>query len=109
MAGGKLPPSRWDARGEVFTLSADVFQPGKAELSERGSASVKTLAAYLQVTSAGAARIEGVDASAGLAQQRVESVRDALISAGATRQQVRAAVGAAGKSKPRIEIVVASK
>lgn len=109
MAGSKLPASRWDARGEVFTLSGDAFRSGKAELNERGSASVRALAAYLQVTQAGAARIEGVDASTGLAQQRVEAVRDALIGGGATRQQVRAAVGAAGKSKPRIEVVIAAK
>jgi outer membrane protein OmpA-like peptidoglycan-associated protein len=109
MAGGKLPPSRWDNRGEVFTLGSDAFATGKATLTERGSASVRTLAAYLQAGSAGAVRIEGVDSKAALAQQRVEAVRDALIEAGATRQQVRAAVGSAGKSKPRVEIVVTSK
>lgn len=109
VAGGKLPPARWDARGEVFTLSADAFSAGTATLTERGQASVRTLATYLQVSSAAAVRIEGVDASAALAQQRVEAVRDALIEAGATRQQVRAAVGAKGKSKARVEIAVSSK
>jgi hypothetical protein len=109
VAGGKLPPSRWDERGEVFTLGGDAFAAGKATLTERGSASVRTLAAYLQAISGSAARIEGVDAKAALAQQRVEAVRDALVGAGASRQQVRAAVGAAGKAKPRVEVVVSTK
>lgn len=110
VAGGKLPPSRWDERGEVFTLAGgDTFAAGQATLTERGAASVRTLAAYLQATSGSAARIEGVDAKATLAQKRVEAVRDALIQAGASRQQVRAAVGAAGKSKARVEVVVSTK
>jgi len=109
VAGGKLPTSRWDQRGEVFTLGSDTFMAGKATLTERGASSVRTLAAYLQATAAIAARIEGVDTKAGLAQQRVEAVRDALIKAGASRQQVRAAVGAAGKSKPRVEVVISTK
>jgi hypothetical protein len=109
VAGGKLPPSRWDERGEVFTLAGDAFAAGKAALSEKGASSVRTLAAYLQATSGSAARIEGVDPKASLAQQRVEAVRDALIKGGASRQQVRAAVGAGGKSKPRVEIVVSTK
>jgi outer membrane protein OmpA-like peptidoglycan-associated protein len=109
VAGGKLPASRWDERGEVFTLGADAFAAGKATLSEKGASNVRTLAAYLQATSGSAARIEGVDTKAALAQQRAEAVRDALVKAGASRQQVRAAVGASGKSKPRIEIVVSTK
>lgn len=111
VAGGKLPASRWDERGEIFTLNAaETFVAGKAALSERGAETVRTVAAYLQATSSGsAARIESVDAKTSLAQQRAEAVRDALIQAGASRQQVRAAVGASGKSKPRVEIVVSSK
>ena len=109
MAGGKLPPSRWDNRGEVFTLSGDAFTAGKASLTDRGASSLRTLAAYLQAGSGGAVRIEGVDASTSLAQKRVEAVRDALIQAGATRQQVRAAVGSKAKSKPRVEIVLSTK
>lgn len=109
VAGGKLPPSRWDERGEVFTLGGDTFAGGKATLTERGAASIRTLAAYLQAISGSAARIEGVDAKAALAQQRVEAVRDALVGAGASRQQVRAAVGAAGKAKPRVEVVISTK
>lgn len=110
VAGGKLPASKWDERGEVFTLAAgETFAAGKATLTERGAASVRTLAAYLQATSGSAARIEGADAKASLAQQRVEAVRDALVKAGVSRQQVRAAVGAASKAKPRIEVVVSTK
>ncbi|MFC5571453.1 DUF4398 domain-containing protein [Lysobacter yangpyeongensis] len=109
VAGGKLPASRWDERGEIFTLGAEAFAKGKATLTEKGASAVRTLAAYLQATSGSAARIEGVDAKASLAQQRAEAVRDALLKAGASRQQVRAAVGAAGKSKPHVEVVVSTK
>ncbi|KQY49913.1 hypothetical protein ASD14_14000 [Lysobacter sp. Root494] len=110
VAGGKLPASRWDERGEIFTLNAtDTFTSGKAALNERGAATVRTLAAYLQATSGSAARIEGVDTKTSLAQQRVEAVRDALVKAGVSRQQVRAAVGATGKSKARVEVVVSTK
>jgi hypothetical protein len=110
VAGGKLPASRWDERGEIFTFTAaDTFVSGKATLSERGEATVRTLAAYLQATSGSAARIEGVDTKTSLAQQRVEAVRDALVKAGASRQRVRAAFGATGKSKARVEVIVSTK
>ncbi|GAB3379250.1 DUF4398 domain-containing protein [Lysobacter fragariae] len=110
MAGGKLPPSRWDSRGEVFTLSADAFASGKASLNDRGAASIRTLATYLQAASTQqAVRIEGVAAKAELAQQRVEAVRDALVAAGARKQQIRGAVGSAAKSKARVEIALSSK
>jgi len=109
MAGGKLPPAKRDARGEVFTLNGDAFVSGKATLIPSAAASVRTLAAYLKAGPATAVRIEGVAAQATLAQQRVEAVRDALIEAGATRSQVRAAVGAEGRSKAKVEIVVSSK
>jgi uncharacterized protein DUF4398 len=109
VAGSKLPPSRWDQRGEVFTLGADSFAAGKAALSGRGADSVRALAAYLQASAGSAARIEGVDAKVALAQQRAEALRDALIQAGATRQQVRAAVGAAAKTKPRMEVIISTK
>ncbi|QSX79640.1 DUF4398 domain-containing protein [Agrilutibacter solisilvae] len=59
VAGGKLPPSRWDNRGEVFTLSADAFAAGTATLSQRGQASLRTLAAYLAAGAGSAVRIEG--------------------------------------------------
>lgn len=109
VAGTKLPPSRWDQRGEVFTLGADSFGAGKAALSEQGSASVRALAAYLQASAGSVARIEGVAPKSTLAQQRAEALRDALIGAGATRQQVRAAVGAAAKTKPRMDVIISTK
>jgi outer membrane protein OmpA-like peptidoglycan-associated protein len=109
VAGGKLPPSRWDERGEVFTFGGDIFAAGKATLTERGAASIRTLAAYLQATSGSAARIEGLDPKGTLAQQRAEAVREALVKAGASRQQVRAAVGSPAKSKPRVEVVISTK
>jgi len=109
VAGGKLPSSRWDDRGEVFTLGGDTFAAGKATLTDRGASSVRTLAAYLQATSGSAARIEGMDPKAALAQQRAEAVREALVKAGASRQQVRAAVGSTSKSKPRVEVVISTK
>ena len=128
MAGGKLPPSRRDAGGEVFTLSGDAFPSGKATLTPAAAASVKALAAYLQAGPAVAVRIEGHTDSQGeapanqqLSQRRAEAVRDALAAAGVPRRQLQAVgrgedapiadnANAAGRSRNRrVEIIVTEK
>lgn len=97
MTGGKLPPSRVDARGEVFTLAGDAFQSGKASLTAGALASVKTLSVYLQGIQGGHARIEGhtdsqgnASANRALSQQRANAVQDALVSAGLPAARVEA-------------------
>ena len=70
---------------------ADTFVSGKATLGERGAATIRTLAAYLQATSGSAARIEGVDSKTSLAQQRVEALLAHLEPAPETTDDAEAA------------------
>jgi len=128
VAGGRLPASRRDARGEVFTLSGDAFASGQAALTSAAAVSVKALAAYLQAGPSAAVRVEGhtdnqgaAAANLALSQRRGDAVRDALIAAGVPRTNVQATgrgqlvpvadnTSAAGRSRNRrVEIVISSK
>lgn len=128
LAGGKLPPAKTDARGEVFTLAGDAFPSGSATLTAAAGTSVRTLAAYLQAGTATKVRIEGHTDSQGeaaanrqLSQQRANAVRDALAAAGIPRSRLEAIgrgedapvadnLGAAGRARNRrVEIIVSGK
>ncbi len=128
IAGGKLPPSRRDARGEVFSLAGDAFASGKAALTPSAAASLTTLAAYLQAGPSVGVKIEGHTDNQGnpaanlaLSQRRADAVREALVAAGVPRARVQAAgrgqlqavadnATSAGRAKNRrVEIVVSSK
>jgi len=126
VAGGKLPPSTRDARGEVFVLAGDAFGSGQSSLTASAAASVRALGAYLQQAAPGASvRVEGhtdsqggADANLKLSQRRAAAVRDALVAAGLAPARVQA-VGrghaqpvasndnAAGRARNRrVEIIV---
>jgi outer membrane protein OmpA-like peptidoglycan-associated protein len=105
--GGKLPPSKRDGRGEVFTLSKDTFASGKATLSGAGSTAVSTLAAYVQASKAGSVKVQAQAADAKLSQRRAEAVRDALVAGGVESSRIQVS-GRSGKSD-RLEAVVSSK
>ena len=126
VAGAKLPPSRRDARGEVFTLAGDAFASGQAQLTAGAAASIKALGLYLAAVPGGAVQVLGHTDSQGeeaanqaLSERRAQQVRATLVSAGLTRGRVDAqGVGesepvadnanAAGRAKNRrVEIVVA--
>lgn len=105
MAGGTLPPSSRDDRGEVFVLAGDAFGSGQSRLTPAAAASVRALAAYLQASPAATLRIEGhtdsqggAEANLKLSQRRAAAVRDALVAAGMTPARVQA-VGR-GDSQP---------
>ena len=127
VAGGTLPPSRRDARGEVFTLAGDAFASGQAQLTAGAAASIKALGLYLAAVPGGAVQVLGHTDSQGeeaanqaLSERRAQQVRATLVSAGLTRGRVDAqGVGesepvadnanAAGRAKNRrVEIVVAN-
>lgn len=127
VAGAKLPPSRRDARGEVFTLAGDAFATGQAQLTAGAAASIKALGLYLAAVPGGAVQVLGHTDSQGeeaanqaLSERRAQQVRATLVSAGLTRGRVDAqGVGesepvadnanAAGRAKNRrVEIVVAN-
>jgi outer membrane protein OmpA-like peptidoglycan-associated protein len=128
MTRGKLPPSKVDARGEVFTLAGDAFTSGKASLTPAAANAVKTLSVYLQAIEGGRARVEGHTDSQGsaaanrsLSQQRANAVRDALVAGGLPAGRVQAT--GRGPDQPvgdnrtetgraanrRVEVIVLSK
>jgi len=128
IAGGRLPPSRREARGEVFSLAGDAFASGQASLTGTAASSVKALAAYLQAGPSASVRIEGHSDNQGaaaanltLSQRRADAVRDALVTGGVPRANVQALgrgqlqpvadnASAAGRARNRrVEVIVSSK
>jgi len=126
VAGAKLPPSRRDARGEVFTLAGDAFASGQAKLTTAAAASIRALGTYLSAMPGGAVQVlghtdsEGEDAAnQALSERRAQQVRATLVEAGLARGRVGAQglgegdpvadnADAAGRARNRrVEIVVA--
>jgi outer membrane protein OmpA-like peptidoglycan-associated protein len=126
VAGAKVPPSRQDARGEVFTLAGDAFAPGQAQLTSQAASSLRALGVYLKAMGAGSVQVLGhtdsqgeADANRALSQRRAESVKAALVEAGLARSRITAKgegedvpvadnMTAAGRAKNRrVEILVA--
>ena len=127
-AGGSLPPSRRDARGEVFTLGGDAFGSGKSTLTSSGKASLSALAAYLQAGPVPRVKIEAhtdgqgeTAANQQLSQRRADAVRDALAAGGVPKGKLQAS--GLGESSPiaddstasgrarnrRVEIIISGK
>lgn len=106
VAGTKLPASRFEARGEVFTLGGTAYS-GKA-LSADAAGQAKALAEYLNIGKKGRVGIIAYGPDAATAKQRGEALRDALVAAGvgANRFQVSAGKGAPSKARAA-EVVVA--
>ncbi|MFT4247514.1 MAG: hypothetical protein QM581_05675 [Pseudomonas sp.] len=106
-SGAKLPPSKFDARGEVFAVAASVFDGNKAELSSDGGGQARALADYLQIGKKGRVSIVGYAGDAATAQKRAEVLKEALVAAGvsAARLQVSAGKGGAGKGRSA-EVIV---
>ncbi|PPV08744.1 hypothetical protein XBLMG947_0006 [Xanthomonas bromi] len=107
VAGAKLPPAKFDTRGEVFSLGSGAFG-GKAALSGDAAGQAKALAEYLNIGKKGRISIVGFDNDAATAKKRAEAVRDALVAGGvaASRLQVTGTKGAASKTRAA-EVVVA--
>ncbi|HSX63507.1 MAG TPA: OmpA family protein, partial [Pseudoxanthomonas sp.] len=91
MSGAKLPASKFDNRGEAFTLAADTFEAGSAKLSAAGQSRISALAAYLQAVPKAKARIEGYGDAQTPGQRRADAIRDALAAAGIGRGRIQAA------------------
>lgn len=89
--------SRRDARGEVMTLSGDVFAPGQAKLRPEARANLARVVAFVQGAPVAAVRIEGHTDSRGsanlnqaLSQRRADAVRDALVEDGVNGERLSA-------------------
>lgn len=109
VSGHKLPASKFESRGEVFTLAGDAFGNGNARLSAAAANQLKALAEYLSIGGKrGRIRIEGFDSATGVGEQRANAIGDALRAAGvpANRLQV-AGRNAAGTRARSAEIVIA--
>ena len=108
VSGAKLPDSKFETRGEVFTLASAAFAPGLAKPSAAGTASISALAAYLQATPRAKARIEGYGDAQTPGQRRADAVRDALVAAGVPKSRLQAAAGKGNGTRTRAaEVVVA--
>ncbi len=108
VAGAKLPASRFEPRGEVFTVTGGAFAAGKAALSADAASQAKALAQYLQIGAKGRVRIEAYDADAGVAQKRADALREALVAGGVTASRLQAVGKKAPATKARAaEVVIA--
>ena len=107
MSGAKLPASKFEARGEVFTLGAATFNAGQATLSVAGASQVTALAAYLQVNPKAKARIQGFGDKQTPGQRRADALRDALVAAGVDKARLQSAGKGEGSRSRAVEIVVA--
>ncbi|MGH8061014.1 MAG: OmpA family protein [Pseudoxanthomonas sp.] len=109
MSGAKLPASKFDARGEVFTLAAAAFNNGQASLSAAGASSVSALAAYLQANPKAKARIEGFGDKQTPGQRRADSVRNALQGAGVAKARLQSAGKGEGSRSRAVDVIVAQQ
>ena len=106
VSGAKLPASRFESRGEVFTLGADAFASGSAKLSSGGTASASALAAYLQANPKARARIDGYGDKQTPGQRRADALRDALVAGGVQRNRLQSAGKGTGTKARAIEVVI---
>ena len=108
VAGAKLPPSKFDSRGEVFTFAGSAFAAGKGSLDGGAKSQAKALAEYLNIGKKGRVRIEAYDAAAGVGQQRAAALRDALVAAGVSASRVQVSGKKAAATKARsAEVIIA--
>lgn len=108
VSGNKLPGSKNDGRGEVFTFNGAAFAAGKGSLSDAAKGQVKALAEYLNIGKKGRVRIEAYDAAAGVGQQRADALRDALMAAGVSSSRLQVSGKKAAATKARsAEVIIA--
>lgn len=109
VSGHSLPASKFETRGEVFTLTGDAFGSGNARLSTAAANQLKALAEYAAIGGRrGRIRIEGFDSANGVGQHRAEAIRDALRSAGVAASRLQVAGRKAASTRARsAEIVIA--
>ncbi len=107
MSGAKLPASKFEARGEVFTLGSNAFGAGVPKLSDAGASQVSALAAYLQANPKAKARIEGFGDAQTPGQRRADTVRDALVAAGVPKARLQSAAKGNGSRSRAVDVILA--
>jgi len=107
VSGQKLPGSKFDGRGEIFTLTGDAFASGQASLSNGAKNQAKALAEYLNIGKKGRVRIEAYDSANGVGQRRADAVRDALVAAGVANNRIQSVGKKAASTRARsVEVIV---
>lgn len=106
VSGAKLPASKFEARGEVFTLGADAFASDSAKLSASGASRASALAAYLQANPKARARIEGYGDKQIPGQRRADALRDALTAAGIAKSRLQSSGKGAGSKARALDVIV---
>ncbi|QGL87247.1 hypothetical protein FEO91_02500 [Stenotrophomonas maltophilia] len=108
VSGQKLPGSKFDGRGEVFTFRGDAFAAGGSSLSGGARNQAKALAEYLNIGKKGRLRIEAYDNANGVGQKRAEALRDALVAAGVASNRIQLSGKKAASTQARsAEVIIA--
>ncbi|KRG66242.1 membrane protein [Stenotrophomonas humi] len=108
VSGQRLPASKFDGRGEVFTLTGDAFAAGQASLSAGAANQAKALAEYLNIGKKGRVTIEAYDSANGVGQRRAQALKDALVAAGVSAGRVQVAGKKAASTRARsAEVIIA--
>ncbi len=107
VSGAKLPASKFEARGEVFTLGADAFASDSAKLSASGASRASALAAYLQANPKARARVEGYGDKQTSGQRRADAVRDALTAAGIAKSRLQSSGKGTGSTARALDVIIA--
>lgn len=108
VSGQKLPASKFDSRGEVFTLTGDAYANGQAALSNAAKNQAKALGEYLNIGRKGRVRIEAYDNANGVGQRRAEALRDALVAAGVASNRIQVAGKKSASTRARSAEVIVS-
>ena len=108
VSGQRLPGSKFDNRGEVFTFAGDAFAAGQAALSAGAGNQAKALAEYLNIGKKGRVTIEAYDSANGVGQRRAQALKDALVAAGVAANRIQVTGRKAASTRARsAEVIVA--
>lgn len=108
VSGQKLPASRFDGRGEVYTFAGDAFAAGQAALSGGARNQAKALAEYLNIGKKGRVVIEAYDSANGVGQRRAQALKDALVAGGVAASRIQVAGKKAASTRARsAEVIIA--
>lgn len=106
VSGAKLPASKFEARGEVFTLGSNAFAAGLAKPSDSGISSLAALAAYLQANPKAKVRIEGFGDAQTSGQRRADAIRDALVAGGVGKARLQTSSKGQGSRAKAAEVIL---
>jgi len=108
VSGQKLPASKFEARGEVFTLAGDAFAAGQSTPSSAARDQLKALSEYLNIGRKGRVIVEGYDSANGVGQRRAQALKDALVAGGVAANRIQVAGKKAAATRARsAEVIVA--